>query len=292
MNPGGETERALNRDLGKMMRPAEQRQPLFASPVRLSATVGNNRENQSADVKQVQRSLGGLGLASESKLYEPSGILDRETLDTLQLFQQASDLRVDGFMNPGGETETAMNAALHRLNAPSPTKNDNENEGEDEKEEDEKDEEKKEEEPSEDPDCASLKEAIESLNEEKVSLEEEIKNLNNETEKLQQEIDNAYREFLDIAQKYESSRIPTPNSIANKWLDSIYGTIVENTTPDALDEERAWKKYEQIKERNEKKIEELVALVKELGAHIRELQKQIEELTAEYRESGCGRNQK
>ena len=159
MNPGGETERALNRDLGKMLRPAELRQPLSTPPVRLSATVGNNRENQSADVKQVQRSLGGLGLASESKLYEPSGILDRETLDTLQLFQKASDLRVDGYMNPGGETEAAMNAALHRLSAPSTTEEDNENKGEDEKDDKDKEDENE-------PDCSDQEQALEDAEEE------------------------------------------------------------------------------------------------------------------------------
>ena len=118
MNPGGQTERALNRDLENMMRPADERQPLYTAPVRSSAPVGNSKENQSEDVKQVQRSLGRLGLASENKLYEPSGILDRETVDSMQLFQKSNDLRVDGFMNPNGETETAMNSSLYRLSAP------------------------------------------------------------------------------------------------------------------------------------------------------------------------------
>lgn len=184
MNPGGETERALNRDLGKMSRPAEQRQPLFASPVRLSGAVGNNRENQSDDVKAVQRSLGGLDLSSESKLYEPSGILDRETLDTLQLFQQASDLRVDGYMNPGGETETAMNAALNRLNAPSPTEEDNDHEDEDEKEEEgEVNEDENE------PDCTDQEQALEDAEEElrlaQEALDEAIANL----EELKKELE-------------------------------------------------------------------------------------------------------
>lgn len=274
MNPGGETERALNRDLEHMMRPSEERQPYFVFPIRLSASVGNSKANQSEDVKQVQRSLGRLGLASESKLYEPSGILDKETVDSMQLFQKSNDLRVDGFMNPGGETETAMNSSLYRLSAPL-----SEDGGGDDQEED-----------PEEPDCASLKEEIEALNGEKIDLEEIIENLKSEAEDLRQEIDDAYQEFLDIAQQYESSRIPTPNSIANKWLDSIYGTIVENTTPDALDEERAWKKYEEIKLRNEKKIEELESQIRESGEQIRKLQKQIEELTAEYRASGCGKS--
>ena len=194
MNPGWETERALNRELKNSMRPPEERQPYFASPVRLSAPVGNSKANQSDDVKQVQRSLGRLGLASESKLYEPSGILDRETIDSMRAFQGSNDLRVDGFMNPGGETETAINSSLYRL--ASPMAEDGEGrDGDNEEEtppppppEDDEDEEGDEgdgnndgdegdEEDPEEPDCSDKEQALEEAEEELRQAEEKFQPL-------------------------------------------------------------------------------------------------------------------
>ncbi len=116
MNPNGQTERALNRELLRVNKINTKKSNLFAPLLNLSAPVGNNKINHNQDVQQVQRGLGSLSFASEAKLFEPSGIIDRETVDGVLDFQKQNDLRVDGFLNPEGETETALNKALTTLN--------------------------------------------------------------------------------------------------------------------------------------------------------------------------------
>ncbi len=105
MNPKGETEAALNRDLSGCKN-------INLSPLRLSGNVGNMQSNRSNDVTQVQQSLSRLKLLPESKLYNPSGIIDRETDLAIKVFQEKNDLRIDGKLFPNGETQNKLNAIL------------------------------------------------------------------------------------------------------------------------------------------------------------------------------------
>lgn len=108
VHPRGETERMVDRNLSllqKLGKPEETPSMLIS----LSAPVGDGQENQSTDVTQVQQSLGGLGLVSEKKLFEPNGIIDQETLGGIRKFQSQNNLKQDAKINPAGETQTALN---------------------------------------------------------------------------------------------------------------------------------------------------------------------------------------
>lgn len=111
LRPGGETERAVQRDLwgfGQNEKPAS---------LRLSDTVGNNKINNSSDVTAVQKILGTLSHVSPAKQYEPSGVLDMDTISGIKAFQKQENLTIDGWLAPGGETETALNISLRLANA-------------------------------------------------------------------------------------------------------------------------------------------------------------------------------
>lgn len=71
MNPSGETERALNRNL--------RGEKNLISSLRLRSPVGTRLTNDSGDVKQVQRSLGRLGFIPPSRGFEANGIIDPVT---------------------------------------------------------------------------------------------------------------------------------------------------------------------------------------------------------------------
>lgn len=82
----------------------------------------------------------------------------------------------------------------------------------------------------------------------------------------------------------------TENGFLTRELDTgIRNSQRDNALQIALDEERAWKKYEEIKKRNDEKMEALNKKIRELGNKVRELQKEIEAVTARYREAGCGK---
>ncbi len=71
----------------------------------LSSAVGNNMENKEDDVTRVKREL-------KSKGYYPSkienGVIDRDTDTGIKAFQRDNDLKEDGIMHPGGETEQTL----------------------------------------------------------------------------------------------------------------------------------------------------------------------------------------
>lgn len=108
--PGGETERNLKLPRGgthTVFNPD-------ASPsgIELSDEIGNGRVNREVDVTGVKQALGALGLYRYDRTADPSPFIDRAMLDAIKALQAGNGLKVDGLMQPGGETVTAMNVAL------------------------------------------------------------------------------------------------------------------------------------------------------------------------------------
>ena len=73
--------------------------------------MGDGRENRDDDVKQVKRGLSSLGYWDEPA-HGLNGILDRELDTGIKQFQADHELRVDGWMKPGGPTEGTLEARL------------------------------------------------------------------------------------------------------------------------------------------------------------------------------------
>ncbi|WP_435641596.1 peptidoglycan-binding domain-containing protein [Micavibrio aeruginosavorus] len=105
MYPNGETERAVQRAFLKQ----DQSEPTPQKTI-LTNSVGNNRKNEASDVIAVQQKLSTLGYASPLKRFEPTGILDNDTVKGIRSFQRNNGLTVDGWLEPNGETEQAFNS--------------------------------------------------------------------------------------------------------------------------------------------------------------------------------------
>ena len=86
-------------------KPQQRRVPPLAGP------VGNSKKNSSNDVKAVQSLLSFVGLLPQVKQVMPSGILDASDDTAIRTFQRQNNLREDGVLNPGGETEQALKKA-------------------------------------------------------------------------------------------------------------------------------------------------------------------------------------
>lgn len=87
--------------------------PLFNDVVALlRAPVGNNLENRPSDVENVKRNF-----AAEGRYKRPveNGIIDQELDDAITSFQRDNELKVDGIMNPGGETEATLVSSLMNI---------------------------------------------------------------------------------------------------------------------------------------------------------------------------------
>ena len=80
----------------------------------IGGAVGNNLDNKEDDVRTIRGALDDIGFASPKAKEEregdgkPLGIITRDLDDTIKDFQRDNDLRVDGLIFPGGETETAL----------------------------------------------------------------------------------------------------------------------------------------------------------------------------------------
>lgn len=72
---------------------------------RIGASIGNNRRNEESDVRGIKDSLSALGLFREEPRH---GYITRDMDSAIKTFQRDSGLKIDGIMNPGGETETAL----------------------------------------------------------------------------------------------------------------------------------------------------------------------------------------
>ncbi len=78
----------------------------------LRAPVGNNLENRPEDVKNAKRNF-----AKQGRYKRPieNGIIDQELDDAITGFQRDHKLKVDGIMNPGGETEAMLLSKILKL---------------------------------------------------------------------------------------------------------------------------------------------------------------------------------
>lgn len=71
----------------------------------LRAPLGNNLENNPDDITNTKKNFGSLGYYKNE---DQNGYLDQELHDSIFAFQKDHNLKVDGIMNPGGETEAMM----------------------------------------------------------------------------------------------------------------------------------------------------------------------------------------
>ena len=74
----------------------------------IEKSVGNNVENAEDDVRGVKRALTLMDRFDGNTSPEPHGIITREMDESVRGFQRDNDLRVDGVLNPRGETEGAL----------------------------------------------------------------------------------------------------------------------------------------------------------------------------------------
>lgn len=81
----------------------------------LNAPVGNNAENRKEDVENLKR-----GFSQDGRYTRPieNGYIDRELNDAIFSFQRDNKLKVDGCVNPGGETEATLISALRGYQRP------------------------------------------------------------------------------------------------------------------------------------------------------------------------------
>jgi len=110
--PGGETERAINNDLLGKPRGAGLPQEF---DITLDDSVGNGLANKEHDVKTAKRALGALDYMPENPFDDPAGFIDERMERSLRRFQEDNGLKPDGWMRPGGETETALREAVSKL---------------------------------------------------------------------------------------------------------------------------------------------------------------------------------
>ncbi len=72
-------------------------------------SVGNNLTNNESDVLQIKTELFKRGYYTKAVT---NGIIDSETTNAIKIFQKDKGLRVDGIMEPRGETEQAIRSDL------------------------------------------------------------------------------------------------------------------------------------------------------------------------------------
>lgn len=80
----------------------------FANRRLIEKSVGNNMVNEDEDVRHVKGALSRIGLFDQSVAPEPHGIITHEMDTAIKGFQGAKGLKIDGVLEPGGETETAI----------------------------------------------------------------------------------------------------------------------------------------------------------------------------------------
>lgn len=80
--------------------------------LQLNDAVGDGRRNEERDVERVDRSLARLDFRPREKQEQPDSYISRGLDTAIKLFQKAHNLKVDGWLAPGGETEEALNSQL------------------------------------------------------------------------------------------------------------------------------------------------------------------------------------
>jgi GH24 family phage-related lysozyme (muramidase) len=98
------------------MMPVNREKPRFYPPnVLIHVPVGNHQKNEDNDVRTIRTALESLGaLLEQEKDYtgQPLGIITQAMDDGIRRFQSENDLKVDGKINPDGETIQKINQKL------------------------------------------------------------------------------------------------------------------------------------------------------------------------------------
>lgn len=71
----------------------------------LRAPIGNGLDNDPNDIRKTKDQLSAAGYLKEEPRHD---FITRDTDTAIRSFQQDNDLKEDGVMNPGGETERAL----------------------------------------------------------------------------------------------------------------------------------------------------------------------------------------
>lgn len=124
MKPDGETATKLGQVLGEKNRqiakptslfdavePSAGERKLFTTSISLNGPVRPSSNVSLVDAGKVKSVLHGLGLL-KADVYGLDAYPDHAMFDAIKAFQRQKGLRVDGEMQPGGETETALNRVL------------------------------------------------------------------------------------------------------------------------------------------------------------------------------------
>lgn len=85
---------------------------VVAGDLRLSTTVGNNFPARPEDTLQVRNALQSVGFTDQRE--NGLDFMTRSLDDGIRDFQRAQNLRVDGRINPDGETQRALNQTLNQ----------------------------------------------------------------------------------------------------------------------------------------------------------------------------------
>ncbi|MCB9988397.1 MAG: peptidoglycan-binding protein [Rhodospirillales bacterium] len=78
----------------------------------LKDSVGNNMDNDPQDVRTAKRNLQNAGYMDDNTLEIDSPFITRNMDEGIKAFQRDKNLKIDGIMNPGGETERGLFESL------------------------------------------------------------------------------------------------------------------------------------------------------------------------------------
>ena len=78
------------------------------NPAELASSVGDSGQNSRRDVAKTEQLLGQAGTLDLKKTDGPTGYWGSRTSDATKAFQKQNGLKVDGQINPGGETIRAL----------------------------------------------------------------------------------------------------------------------------------------------------------------------------------------
>lgn len=80
----------------------------FKNPISLQAPVGDYGENRRRDVAKTEKLLGAAGSLDLEKTDGPTGFWGTRSSDATKAFQKQNGLKIDGQINPDGETIRAL----------------------------------------------------------------------------------------------------------------------------------------------------------------------------------------
>lgn len=250
---------------------------LIASP------VGNNLENREDDVRRVKGIFSNLGYY---KRPVENGIIDQETDTAIHNFQKDNNLKIDGYIKPGGETEENLIKILIKngLNAQKSISDVEKLEADSQEiKKEDKEAESSEEKSSI---CQNLKNEARGITNTIAKIESNITNLNKEIGRLRKEIEDSLKEYKNMAASYGRSQVPILGE-QGKIGDLIDFVLNDVSVPETADVAHAYQEHEALKEENHEKIEECEKEIASLGAEIRDLQKERESIVSEMHYSGC-----